>query len=359
VVGTDNTVMSEGFDRMDWNLPGAQEALVEAVFAANPKTIVVLAAGAPLGVDWAQAHVPAILSVWHNGEAQGLALADVLFGRTNPAGRLSTTWYSSSTGLPPTSDYDVRNGRTYLYFQGLPLYPFGHGLSYTTFTYDTLNVSPATIGESGTTTISVNVKNAGAVAGDEVVQLYVHDDASTVVRPIQALRGFKRVRLAPGATTTVSFPVNAQDLALWDPTIHGWVVSDGSYQVAVGASSADIRVRGSFVVGAAPDAGADSGPVDGGGEADSTTGADSSTAADGSGLDAGSGTLDGTGGADGSGSIAEPGSSSSRGCSCVAIGESGGSSVGVGLIVAVGALLAGARSRTRRRRPSSADHGAT
>src|SRR5262249_8930318 len=160
-------------------------------------------------------------------------LADVLFGKYNPAGRLSTTWYSADTVLPPMADYDVRKGRTYLYFQGAPLYPFGHGLSYTSFLYEHLTVTPNSVAQGDEATVTFDVQNVGVMAGDEVVQLYVHDGASTVDRPTQALRGFERVTLAPGEGKMVKMPIRTEDLALWDATTHSWRVEAGPYELRV------------------------------------------------------------------------------------------------------------------------------
>lgn len=335
VLGTDNTVMAEGKDRADWNLPGVQLDLLKAVVAANPKTILVLAAGANLGVDWAQSNVPAILCSWHNGEAQGKALAETLFGVANPAGRVSTTWYSSTASIPPMADYDVRKGRTYMYYTGKPIYPFGHGLSYTKFTYKNLTVAPSVIGTSGQATVTFELTNSGSVAGDEVVQVYVHDNASAVARPIKALRAFKRINLAAGQKTTVNLLIAAEDLALWDSASQAWVVSKGQYDVFVGASSEDTRLTGSFVVDYGTDGGIDAAVAD--------TGADAS-------MDAGS--AGGGGGASssgGGGAGADAGTTTGSGCSCVVGAGSSPRHRGLAILFAVGAMLA----RRRARRPQT------
>jgi beta-glucosidase len=247
-VGTNLSVLREEMDRPDWNLPGAQGALIQAVFAANPKTIVVLVTAGPVAVDWAQANVPAILTTFYNGQEQGTAIADALFGDSNPGGKLTTTWYTGTTTLPPMGDYDLRKGRTYLYFQGMPLYPFGHGLSYTQFSYGTLRVTPTSMAPTGSATISVDVTNTGPRAGDEVVQLYTHDPLASVPRPIKELRGFQRIYLEPGKSRTVTFTLAAKDLAFWDVASHAWRVEPGTFEIAVGSSSADLRAQGSLVV---------------------------------------------------------------------------------------------------------------
>ena len=233
LVGTSLEVLREEMDRPDWNLPGAQGDLIQAVYAANPKTVVVLVTAGPVAVDWAQANVPAILTAFYDGQEQGAAIADALFGDTNPGGKLTTTWYAGSATLPPMGDYDLRKGRTYLYYQDVPLYPFGHGLSYTSFGYSGLRIEPGTLAPGQTATVSVEVKNTGSRAGDEVVQLYVHDAFASVPRPFKELRGFARVHLEPGQSRLVSFPLAAKDLAFWDVKTHGWRVEDGLFDVAV------------------------------------------------------------------------------------------------------------------------------
>jgi beta-glucosidase len=192
-------------------------------------------------VNWAQEHVPAILEAWYPGQAAGTAIADVLFGDYNPGGRLPVTFYRDVADLPPFEDYRMA-GRTYRFFDGVPLYPFGHGLSYTTFAYDRLRTSADTLRSDGTLTVAVEVTNTGARAGDEVVQLYVRHLGSAVERPRKDLRGYRRVTLRPGETRTVEFPLAASALAYWNPDTHGWAVEDEPVLLEVGASSADIRL---------------------------------------------------------------------------------------------------------------------
>jgi beta-glucosidase len=252
LVGTSQDVLREEMDRPDWSLPGAQGDLIQAVSAANPNTVVVLVTAGPVAIDWAKANVPAILTAFYDGQAQGTAIADVLFGDTNPGGKLTTTWYTGDATLPPVGDYDLRKGRTYLYYGGVPLFPFGHGLSYTSFAYRNFRIDASALDATGTTTVSVDITNVGARAGDEVAQLYVHDAFASVPRPIKELRGFRRVHLRSGETSTVTFPLSARDLAYWDAGRHGWYVEDGVFDVAVGSSSVDIRGQGAItVVGAA------------------------------------------------------------------------------------------------------------
>jgi beta-glucosidase len=247
-VGTTSAIEQEGRDRKTLALTGNQEALVEAIFAANPKTIVVEMSAGPLTVPWIAKNAPAILQAWWPGEEGGRAIADVLFGDINPAGRLPHTVYASEAQVPPVSEYDITHGFTYMYLRGVPLFPFGHGLSYTTFKYSDLKLSEKKIPADGAVQIKFDVKNTGPRAGDEVPQLYVHQEKSDVKVPAEELRGFERIHLEPGETKTVSFVLPASKLALWDETTHGFVVQPGKFDVLIGASSADIRLKNKISV---------------------------------------------------------------------------------------------------------------
>ncbi len=226
-----------------------QEELIKQVLRVNPNTVVVLISSFPFAIPWTQRHVPAILHMTHNSQELGNALADALFGDVNPGGRLVQTWPHSLEQLPPRLDYDLRNGRTYMYFKGEPLYPFGFGLSYTTFAYSHLRLSADHLAPDGEITVSVDVTNTGDRAGDEVVQLYVKHLHSTVERPKKELKGFRRITLQPGETQTVTLPLKAESLAYWDADLGGWQVEADRVRVLVGASSADIRLVGEFAVG--------------------------------------------------------------------------------------------------------------
>jgi beta-glucosidase len=247
-VGTNRNVEQENHDRTTLALTGSQEALVEAVFAANPHTIVIEMSGGPLTVPWIKDNVPAMLQAWWPGEEGGHAIADVLFGDVNPAGRLPATVYASEAQVPPLTEYDITKGFTYMYINGAPLFPFGHGLSYTTFQYDGLKLSASQIKSSDTINVSVDVTNTGKVAGDEVVQLYVHQEKCSVKVPEKELRGFQRISLKPGEKRTVTLAVPGEKLAFWDEKTHGFVVEPGTFDVMVGASSGDIRQKQSFEV---------------------------------------------------------------------------------------------------------------
>ena len=193
-------------------------------------------------MGWADQHVPAIVEAWYGGQAAGSALADVLFGDYNPGGRLPVTFYKSVADLPPFDDYHME-GRTYRFFTGTPLYPFGYGLSYTTFAYQNLRTSADTLAAGDTLTVGVDVTNTGKRAGDEVVQLYVRHLGSSVARPREDLRGYKRITLRPRETRTVEFSLPASSLTYWNPDKHRWVIEQEPVELAVGASSADIRLR--------------------------------------------------------------------------------------------------------------------
>jgi beta-glucosidase len=237
----------EAVDRKAIHLP--EEELIRRVFAANPRTAVVLISSFPYAVVWTKEHVPAILWSSHAGQELGDALADTLFGDSAPAGRLTQTWYKSLDGLPPVTDYDVIRGkRTYLYFEGEPLFPFGHGLTYTAFRYEKMELSAGSIRADGSIDVRVDVTNAGPRESDEVVQLYAHARKSRVRRPVRELKAFERIHLAPGETRKVCFTLRAADLAFWDVTRETWAVESGTYDLMVGGSSADIRRRAAVAV---------------------------------------------------------------------------------------------------------------
>jgi beta-glucosidase len=242
-VGTTAAVEQEGRDRKTLGLTGNQDALVQAVLAANSRTIVVEMSAGPLTIPALAKKVPALLQAWWAGGEGGHAITDVLFGNVNPAGRLPHTVYASEAQAPSRDEYDITKGFTYMYVNGAPLYSFGHGLSYTTFKYSGLKLSAEKIKADGQVNVSVVVKNTGKRAGDEVVQLYVHQVKCRVKRPAKELRGFQRVTLQPGETKTVTFNLSATKLAFWDEQTHGFLVEPGAFDVMVGASSADLRVK--------------------------------------------------------------------------------------------------------------------
>jgi beta-glucosidase len=233
-----------GGDRTTLGLPAPQQRLLERVAALGKPTVLVLLNGSALAVNWAQQSpaVGAIVEAWYPGQAGGTALADVLFGDHNPAGRLPVTFYKDTTDLPPFADYAMK-GRTYRFFTGTPLYPFGHGLSYTSFRYADLRADRDAVPAGDTVMVRVDVTNTGQRAGDEVVQLYVRYPGSRVERPVRELRGYRRVHLEPGATRTVELALATASLAYWDADADRWVHEAQPIELEVGASSGDIRVR--------------------------------------------------------------------------------------------------------------------
>ncbi len=238
------SVPSEGREAVDrQSITLEQEELIKAVFEANPKTIVVLISSFPYAINWTQEKVPAILHLALNSQEEGRALASVLFGDYNPAGRLVQTWPKSLEQLPPMMDYDIRHGRTYMYFRDTPLYPFGYGLSYTSFQYRDLKTSAPALSSNGTIDLSVVVKNTGQRAGDEVVQLYVKHLNSSVPRPLKELKDFTRVHLGPNEEKTLKLSLPASRLAYWNAETDRWVVEKDQVEITVGGSSTDARLK--------------------------------------------------------------------------------------------------------------------
>jgi beta-glucosidase len=223
-------------DRDALDLIGYQSELIKAVVATGTPTVVLLINGRPLSINYAAEHVPAILEGWYLGQEGGTAAAQVLFGDVNPGGKLPITFPHNVGELPDYYDHKPSMNRSYLFNGRKPLFPFGYGLSYTTFRFDHLAVDPQTIGTGGETAVSVDVTNTGSRAGDEVVELYIHQRVASVTRPVMALRGFQRVSLKPGETGTVRFTLTPRDLQLLDRDMH-WVVEPGTFDIMVGPSS--------------------------------------------------------------------------------------------------------------------------
>jgi beta-glucosidase len=235
-------------DRAFLKLPGHQEELIQRVAATGKPVVVVIVGGSAVTMsDWLD-KVDGVIDVWYPGEEGGHAVADVLFGDTNPGGRLPITFPMSEGQLPLVYNHKpTGRGDDYLDLTGQPLFPFGFGLSYTTFEYSNLAISPAEMAPVGSATVTCTVKNAGARAGDEVVQLYVRDLLASVARPVIMLEGFKRIHLEPGESKDVSFTLSPAELQMLDVTMRS-VVEPGTFRVLVGASSKDIRLRGDLVV---------------------------------------------------------------------------------------------------------------
>ena len=260
-VGTDERTAREESDRFDIQLPGNQYDLINSVAAVNPNTIVVMQSLGMVEVDQFKDNPNIAGIVWtgFNGQAQGTAMARILFGEVNPGGKLNATWYKSLSDLPPITDYNLRggqgkNGRTYWYFDKPVSYEFGYGLSYTTFAYSNFSISKSSITPNDKVTVTVDVKNTGDVDGDEVVQVYVRtpDSPASFQRPIKKLKGFKRVTIAAGQTKTVPIDIDCADLWFWDPDNDRITFDQGRYIFEIGASSKDIKgqveatMRGSY-----------------------------------------------------------------------------------------------------------------
>lgn len=254
--GKDDRVATcgEGFDRTELTPPGVQEELVEAVHATGTPTVVVLVHGRPWGIEWMARNIPAIVEAWYAGEEGGNALADVLFGKVNPSGRLPISVPRSVGHVPAFYNHKPsargyykrpgspgEPGRDYVFSEPSPLFPFGHGLSYTTFRYGKLRVKPAAILPAGEVEVSVEVRNAGDRAGKEVVQLYLNDVVSSVTTPVRVLRRFAKIALEPGESRTVTFTLGPDDLRLLDVDLR-WVVEPGEFEVWVGGLKTSFEV---------------------------------------------------------------------------------------------------------------------
>ncbi|MBV9258145.1 MAG: glycoside hydrolase family 3 C-terminal domain-containing protein, partial [Ktedonobacteraceae bacterium] len=258
-VGLSGEWESEGFDRPDMELVGEQVALIEKVVAANKNTVVVLNTGSPVTMNWL-ANVAAVVQAWYPGQECGNAIADVLFGDTNPSGKLPQTFPVRLEDNPAYINYPGENGRVY-YGEGLfvgyryyekkkvaPLFPFGFGLSYTTFKYDALHLNMQEIGPDDTLEVRIDITNTGPRAGKEIVQLYVRDTAASLLRPEKELKAFTKVYLEPGQRKTITFSLQRDALAYYDDLAHAWVAEAGEFEVLVGASSQDIRATASFTL---------------------------------------------------------------------------------------------------------------
>jgi beta-glucosidase len=258
-VGFGGDWQSEGFDRPDMDLPGKQDALVEQVAAANPRTIVVLNTGSPITMPWIE-KVTAVVEAWYPGQECGNAIANVLFGDTNPSGKLPQTFPVRLEDTPAYLDFPGENGRVY-YGEGLfvgyryydkkkvaPLFPFGFGLSYTTFDYGPLSLSAQEIGPDETLQVWVEITNTGQRTGQEVVQLYVRDQQASLQRPEKELKAFAKVQLEPGERRRVTLSLVRDALAYYDDLAHQWVAEAGEFEVLVGASSQDIRATAVFAL---------------------------------------------------------------------------------------------------------------
>ncbi|HEX3020958.1 MAG TPA: glycoside hydrolase family 3 C-terminal domain-containing protein, partial [Lachnospiraceae bacterium] len=236
----------EEVDREDIILPPYQHELIKAVYEANPNTILVLITNYPYAINWEQENIPAILYTASGSQELGNAIASILFGEESPAGRLNMTWYKGVEQLPDINDYDIIRGkRTYQYFDGEVLYPFGYGLSYTRFNYDNLRVK---LVDYATISLSLDVQNTGKMAGDEVVQIYVRQEGSRATRPNKQLKAFRRVHLDKAQKKTVTFEIPTEDLKYFDVISNSMVLEHGDYRFLVGTSSQDIVLEQSIFI---------------------------------------------------------------------------------------------------------------
>ncbi|MDT0675264.1 glycoside hydrolase family 3 C-terminal domain-containing protein [Autumnicola musiva] len=239
----DCPVPSEGKESVDrQSLNSEYEDLVKLVYQANSKTIVGLISSFPYAINWTQENVPAILHMAQNSQELGNGLADVIFGDYNPAGRLTQTWVKSITDLPPLMDYNIRNGSTYMYFEEEPLYAFGHGLSFTDFKYEDLQISKESLQKGETANISIKITNIGKRDGDEVVQLYVKHLNSSVKRPSKELKGFKRINIKSGETKTVKIPLDAKNLEYWNKEKQEFQLENAQIEIQIGGASDNIAL---------------------------------------------------------------------------------------------------------------------
>jgi len=245
VLGEIALMSGEAASRSSLKLSGGQEELLEAVAATGKPVVLVLVNGRPLDISWAAEHVPAILETWYSGSQAGNGIADILFGDANPAGHLPVSWPHNSAELPLYYNHTLTQapedapGFTSRYWDALstPLYPFGYGLSYTTFSYDNLKVSQSEAKVGSTLDVAVDVANTGNRAGDAVVQLYIHQRAGSASRPVRQLKGFQRLTLQPGSKQTIHFKLGPDELQFWSPALKKWVVEPEAFDIWAGDNS--------------------------------------------------------------------------------------------------------------------------
>lgn len=244
VLGINKSIEREGQDRKDISLPKDQEDFIKAVYKLNPNTIVVLVAGSSLAINWIDENIHGIINAWYPGEQGGRAVAEVLFGDYNPAGRLPLTYYKSIDDLPPFDDYDITKGRTYQYFKKDVLYPFGYGLSYTQFNYTNLVMKEDIQG--GVIDFSFDLENIGNYDGEEVAQLYIKFPDSVKEKPIKQLKGFDRVFLKRNQKKTIHLTLNLKDVRLWDVDAAKFITPKGKYEIFIGPSSDKVELKAGF-----------------------------------------------------------------------------------------------------------------
>ncbi len=248
-LGTNPGLSSEELDRTDISLPEVQRDLIREIARVNPNIIIVLINGGAIALAEAEENAMAIVEAWYTGQSSGTAIADVIFGDVNPGGKLPETFYASTEQLPPFADYDlINNGRTYMYFDKPVLYPFGHGLSYTTFEYSQLKLSSEKIRRNGKIEVQFNLQNTGKYKGDEVVQVYVRDLEASVKVPVRQLKRFQRITLEAQESKIVKFSLPASEFSFYDIESNDFIVEPGEFEIQIGSSSEDIRLRSKFYV---------------------------------------------------------------------------------------------------------------
>ncbi len=249
IVGTSPGISREELDRTEIELPQVQRDLINAVASVNPNIILVLVNGGPVALAGIEKKAKAIIEAWYGGEYGGKAIADVLFGDVNPGGKLPETFYASTKQLPPFSDYDLINHpRTYMYFEQPVLYPFGYGLSYTQFEYSNLKLNSDKIKIDGEVEIQFAVKNTGKIKGDEVAQVYAHALHASIKVPINQLKRFQRITLAPGESKSLAFKIPASELSFYDTGTNDLKTKPGKWEIQVGSSSKDIRLKKNITI---------------------------------------------------------------------------------------------------------------
>ena len=246
VLGINKSIEREGKDRDDINLPDDQEEFIREIYKINPNIVVVLVAGSPLSINWINDNIPAIINAWYPGERGGDAIAEVLWGDYNPAGRLPITYYKDINDIPEFDNYDITKGRTYQYFKGIPLYPFGYGLSYTDFSYSNLNICKDEL--NGVLDIIFDIKNVGKYSGDEVPQVYLSYEGSLKDKPIKQLKGFTRTHIKQGEKQKINISIDIDDIRFWNEKESKFYTPTGTYKIMIGSSSEDIRLEGNVVL---------------------------------------------------------------------------------------------------------------
>jgi beta-glucosidase len=244
-----NQVASDGREDVDRQaISLEQEDLVKLVYKANPNTVLVVVSSFPYSISWSKENIPVILQVTQSSQELGNGMADIIFGKASPSGRLVQTWITSIEQLPPILDYNIHNGRTYMYDKNTPLFPFGYGLTYTSFKYSGLKIDKKSLSDKEVAEISFNIQNTGNFDSDEVAQLYVRFPDSKVERPVKALKGFSRVYIRKGETKNVIIPMKGSDLTYWEPVSGKWIPEPGKIEFFIGSSSVDTRLKGTLIL---------------------------------------------------------------------------------------------------------------